>query len=66
VDSFDNHAHIPEHFACVDAAAKENSHVALISAGWMHGVRCGYLDEKFLEPAVKRIYLYEFYRMFIY
>ena len=32
---------------------RELSATALISAGWMHGVRCGYLDEKFLEPAVK-------------
>ena len=32
---------------------RELSATALISAGWMHGIRCGYLDEKFLEPAVK-------------
>ena len=32
---------------------RELSATALISAGWMHGVRCGYLDKKFLEPAVK-------------
>ena len=32
---------------------RELSATALISAGWMHGVRCGYLDEKFLEPAIK-------------
>ena len=32
---------------------RELSATALISAGWMHGVRCGYLDEKFLEPAVR-------------
>ena len=32
---------------------RELSATALISAGWMHGVRCGYLDEKFLNPAVK-------------
>ena len=31
---------------------RELSATALISAGWMHGVRCGYLDKKFLEPAV--------------
>ena len=35
---------------------RELSATALISAGWMHGVRCGYLDEKFLEPAVKAFY----------
>lgn len=32
---------------------RELSATALISAGWMHGIRCGYLDESFLEPAVK-------------
>ena len=32
---------------------RELSATALISAGWMHGVRCGYLDEKFREPAIK-------------
>ena len=35
---------------------RELSATALISAGWMHGVRCGYLDEKFLDPAVKAFY----------
>ena len=38
VDSFDTHAKIPEHFASVDAAAKECSHTALISAGWDPGL----------------------------
>ena len=38
VDSFDTHAKIPEHFANVDAAAKESGHVALISAGWDPGL----------------------------
>ena len=38
VDSFDTHAKIPEHFAAVDAAAKENGHVGLISAGWDPGM----------------------------
>ena len=32
---------------------RELSATALISAGWFHGIRCGYLDKKFLEPAVK-------------
>ena len=32
VDSFDTHARIPEHFAAVDAAAKEAGNVAVISA----------------------------------
>ena len=35
---------------------RELSATALISAGWMHGVRCGYLDEKFLEPAQKAFF----------
>lgn len=38
IDSFDNHNHIPEHFAAVDAAAKESGHTALISAGWDPGM----------------------------
>ncbi len=32
---------------------RELSATALISAGWLHGIRCGYLDKKFLEPAIK-------------
>ena len=32
---------------------RELSATALIAAGWLHGIRCGYLDEKFLEPAVR-------------
>ena len=38
VDSFDTHARIPEHFAAVDAAAKEAGTLALISAGWDPGL----------------------------
>ncbi|MBR4168926.1 MAG: diaminopimelate dehydrogenase [Lachnospiraceae bacterium] len=38
VDSFDTHAKIPEHFANVDAAAKSNNHVAMISVGWDPGM----------------------------
>ena len=38
VDSFDTHAKIPEHFAAVDAAAKENGKVAVISCGWDPGM----------------------------
>ena len=38
VDSFDTHARIPEHFANVDAVAKESGKVALISAGWDPGM----------------------------
>lgn len=38
VDSFDTHARIPEHFAKVDAAAKEGGKVAVISVGWDPGM----------------------------
>lgn len=38
IDSFDTHARIPEHFANVDAAAKETSHVGIISVGWDPGM----------------------------
>ncbi len=38
VDSFDTHARIPEHFAAVDAAAKEGGKTAVISAGWDPGM----------------------------
>ncbi len=38
VDSFDTHANIPQHYAAVDAAAKEGGKVAVISAGWDPGM----------------------------
>ena len=38
VDSFDTHAKIPQHFAAVDASAKENGHLAMISVGWDPGL----------------------------
>ncbi|MBR2621645.1 MAG: diaminopimelate dehydrogenase [Clostridia bacterium] len=38
IDSFDTHAKIPEHFAAVDAVAKQNGHVAVISCGWDPGM----------------------------
>jgi diaminopimelate dehydrogenase len=38
IDSFDTHARIPEHFANVDAAARQTRHLALISAGWDPGM----------------------------
>ena len=38
VDSYDTHATIPEHFAAVDAAAKEGGKVAVISSGWDPGL----------------------------
>ena len=38
VDSFDTHSNIPAHFANVDAAAKKNGNIALISVGWDPGL----------------------------
>lgn len=38
IDSFDTHARIPEHFANVDKAAKDNGHIAFISLGWDPGL----------------------------
>lgn len=38
VDSFDTHARIPEHFAAVDASAKEAGKTAVISVGWDPGM----------------------------
>ena len=38
VDSFDTHARIPEHFSDVDASARRNGKVAVISAGWDPGM----------------------------
>lgn len=38
IDSFDNHSKIPEHFAAVEAAAKEGGKMAFISFGWDPGL----------------------------
>ena len=38
IDSFDNHANIPAHFAAVNAAAEEGGHIAFISVGWDPGL----------------------------
>ncbi|MBQ8729786.1 MAG: diaminopimelate dehydrogenase [Lachnospiraceae bacterium] len=38
IDSFDTHAKIPQHFANVDASAKEAKKVAIISVGWDPGM----------------------------
>ncbi len=38
INSFDTHARIPEHFAAVDAAAKEGGKAGLISCGWDPGM----------------------------
>ena len=38
IDSFDTHARIPEHFAAVDAAAREAGKVGIISVGWDPGM----------------------------
>ncbi len=38
VDSFDTHAHIPDHFANVDAAARAAGTIGVISCGWDPGL----------------------------
>lgn len=38
IDSFDTHAHIPEHFEAVDEAARKSGHVGVISVGWDPGM----------------------------
>jgi len=38
IDSFDTHANIPQHFANVDAAAKDAGKTAAISVGWDPGL----------------------------
>ena len=38
VDSFDTHKKIPEHFANVDAVAKESGKIGIISVGWDPGM----------------------------
>lgn len=38
VDSFDTHAHIPQHFEAVDEAARAGGKVAAISVGWDPGM----------------------------
>lgn len=38
IDSFDTHAKIPEHYAKVDAAAKESGKIGIISVGWDPGM----------------------------
>lgn len=38
IDSFDTHARIPEHYANVEKAAKENGKLGIISLGWDPGL----------------------------
>lgn len=38
IDSFDTHANIPEHFACVDEISKKHQHISIISVGWDPGL----------------------------
>ena len=38
VDSFDTHAHIPEYYDRLNAAAKEAGHVGAMSIGWDPGL----------------------------
>ena len=58
VDSFDTHARIPEHFANVDAAAKESGKVGIISVGWDPGMFSSKPPVCQCDPAGrKRLYL---------
>ena len=38
IDSFDTHARVPEHYANVEAAAKESGKLGIISLGWDPGM----------------------------
>ncbi len=38
VDTFDNHARIPEYFAAVDEEARASGHLSMISSGWDPGL----------------------------
>lgn len=38
VDTYDNHAHIPDHVATMDAAAKSGGNLAIVSTGWDPGL----------------------------
>ena len=38
IDSFDNHSHIPQHIAAVEAAAKKAGTTAIVSCGWDPGL----------------------------
>ncbi|MEW1979713.1 diaminopimelate dehydrogenase [Citricoccus sp. NPDC079358] len=38
VDTYDNHQLVPDHYATMDAAAREGGHVAMISTGWDPGL----------------------------
>lgn len=38
IDSFDTHARIPEYFAAMDEAAREDGHIGIISVGWDPGM----------------------------
>ena len=52
VDSFDTHARIPEHFANVDASAKESGHVGIISVGWDPGM---FSLNRMYSDAIRRV-----------
>lgn len=38
IDTFDTHNNIPQHFANVDKACKDNGHIGIISVGWDPGM----------------------------
>ena len=59
VDSFDTHANIPQHFANVDKAAKENGNVAIISCGWDPGMFS--LNRVYMESILPKGSTYTFW-----
>ncbi|GAC56637.1 meso-diaminopimelate dehydrogenase [Gordonia hirsuta DSM 44140 = NBRC 16056] len=59
VDSYDNHAHIPEHFAAVDAAARPAGTTAVISTGWDPGLFS--LNRVFSEAIIPQGATYTFW-----
>lgn len=59
VDSYDNHAHIPEHFAAVDDAARPAGTTAVISTGWDPGLFS--LNRVFSEAIVPQGATYTFW-----
>lgn len=38
VDSFDTHAHVPDHYAALDKSAKASAHLGAMSIGWDPGL----------------------------
>ena len=58
IDSFDTHARIPEHYANVEAAAKEGHKIGILSAGWDPGMfSLNRLYANAILPDGKRLYI---------